>query len=256
MTGQSSLIKTTDRTAAAGWIAVTQRRIRFPGRGEEGDYLDRRWAPLLAGHRILVVPNDLVAACRALAGLALTGIVLTGGNDLPSAPASPVNDPAPERDTVEGWLLKRAERHRTPVVGICRGAQALAAHAGARLVDGATQHAGTRHQVLTAAPAPWGWPTVFTVDSHHRHVLPVAQFPAVLKVLAWADDGCGSSGAAGGDEPVGTVEAFAHWDLPWWGLMWHPEREEPPGAATRALRHLLHTQLVHPGQATRHDHRP
>ncbi|MEV4195598.1 hypothetical protein, partial [Streptomyces toxytricini] len=25
-----------------------------------------------------------------------------------------------------------------------------------------------------------------------------------------------------------TVEAFAHRDLPWWGLMWHPERDRRP----------------------------
>ncbi|MCX4581283.1 gamma-glutamyl-gamma-aminobutyrate hydrolase family protein [Streptomyces sp. NBC_01571] len=211
-------------TRPGGWIAVTQRRVRFAERGEEGDYLDARWMPLLAGHRVALVPNDVGAARALLAGLPLTAIVLSGGNDLPSAPGA--TDHAPTRDAVEDWLLHHAEQHGTTVIGICRGAQAIAMRAGARLTDDAPRHAGTRHQVTAVRATAWSWPAAFTVTSHHRHVLPTGSWPAVLPVIAVAD---------GGD----TVEAFTHACLPWWGLMWHPEREQPPGPATRALSHLL-----------------
>ncbi|MEV7869203.1 gamma-glutamyl-gamma-aminobutyrate hydrolase family protein [Streptomyces sp. NPDC088124] len=206
------------------WVAVTQRRVHFEQRDETGDYLDARWMPLLAAHRVVPVPNDLGAARRLLAGVPLAAIVLSGGNDLPGAPGAA--DCAPARDEVEDWLLDRAEQRRTTVVGICRGAQALAVRAGARLADGAPQHAGTRHEVRSVASTPWGWPATFAVASHHRHVLPAVGLPPALRVLAVADGG-------------GTVEALGFRRLPWWGLMWHPERESPPGPAARALAHLL-----------------
>lgn len=206
------------------WVALTQRRVHFEQRGEEGDYLDTRWMPLLAGHRPVLLPNDLDSVRRLLAGLPLAAVVLSGGNDAPGAPGAA--DLAPARDEVERWLLDHAEHHRTTVIGICRGAQVLAVRAGARLLDGASRHAGTRHEVRAAASTPWSWPAAFTVTSHHRHVLPSAGLPSALRVLAVAD---------GGD----TVEAFAYGHLPWWGLMWHPERESPPGPAADALAHLL-----------------
>ncbi|MGW1071555.1 gamma-glutamyl-gamma-aminobutyrate hydrolase family protein [Streptomyces sp. NPDC002537] len=212
--------------SGVGWVAVTQRRVRFDHRGEEGDYLDGRWMSLLSDHRLMLVPNHLAVARRTLVGLSLAAIVLSGGNDLLAAPSC--TDRAPERDAVEDWLLQHAERCVVPVVGICRGAQALAVRAGARLADGADEHAGTRHAVRAVTATPWGWPKEFTVASHHRYVLPADRFPADLRVLALAD----------GDD---TVEAFAHRRLPWWGLMWHPEREQHPGPATRALHHLLRT---------------
>lgn len=211
-------------TRHEGWVAITQRRVRFEQRREEGDYLDARWMPLLTDHRTVLVPNNLGAARRLLTDLPLAAIVLSGGNDLPGAPGAA--DRAPARDEVEHWLLDRAEHHRTTVVGICRGAQALAVRAGARLADDALRHAGTRHEVQAVAPTPWDWSKTFTVASHHRHVLPAAGLPSALRVLAVAD---------GGD----TVEAFAYGRLPWWGLMWHPERESPPRPAARALTHLL-----------------
>ncbi|MEU6245692.1 gamma-glutamyl-gamma-aminobutyrate hydrolase family protein [Streptomyces sp. NPDC047024] len=212
-------------TRQEGWVAVTQRRVRFPTRGEEGDYLDARWMPLLASHRVVLVPGDLGAARRLLDGLELAAILLSGGNDVPGAPGAV--DLAPQRDAVEHWLLDRAERSgTTTVVGVCRGAQVLAARAGARLAEDAPRHAGTRHEVRAVVPASWGWPETFTVASHHRHVLPAAGLPAGLRVLAVADGGA-------------TVEAFTYERLPWWGLMWHPERESPPRHATRALAQLL-----------------
>ncbi|MFD8636316.1 gamma-glutamyl-gamma-aminobutyrate hydrolase family protein [Streptomyces sp. NPDC059533] len=208
-----------------GWIAITQRHVRYPHRSEEGDYLDRQWYALeaVSNQRLLPVPNNLPTAQRTLRDLPLAAVILTGGNDLPSVPDP--NDVAPERDRVETWLLEQAEELRTPVIGICRGAQSIAHRFGARLVDGQHGHAGTRHHVRSTGDAPWQWPEQFTVASHHRWAIPADGLPEQLRPLALAEDD--------------TVEAFAHRDLPWWGLMWHPEREIPAGPAADALTFIL-----------------
>jgi N5-(cytidine 5'-diphosphoramidyl)-L-glutamine hydrolase len=95
-----------------------------------------------------------------------------------------------------------------------------------RLASAAQGHAGTRHDVRSVAePPPWEWPRTFTVHSHHQYAISPAGFPPDLTPLAVAADG--------------TIEAFAHRRLPWRGLMWHPERETPPGPGTQALQHML-----------------
>lgn len=142
-----------------GWIAITQRHVSYPHRSEEGDYLDRQWYALeaVSNRRLLAVPNNLPIAQRTLRGLPLAAVILTGGNDLPSVPDP--NDVAPERDRVETWLLEQAEELRTPVIGICRGAQSIAHRFGARLVDGQHGHSGTRHHVRSTGDAPGSGPS-------------------------------------------------------------------------------------------------
>ena len=210
--------------AGTRWIALTQRQVSFPRRGEQGDYLDRRWYRLLRGYRLLAVPNDLAAARAAITGLDLALIVLTGGNTLPGLPGA--TDTAPARDQAEDWLLGHAASNGIPVAGVCHGAQLLAVRHGAQLTRACHGHAGTRHGIRAATgPPPWGWPRVFTVDSHHQYAISPAGFPADLTPLGVAPDG--------------TIEAFAHRALPWRGLMWHPEREDPPGPGTQALHSML-----------------
>lgn len=122
--------------------------------------------------------------------------------------------------------IELAAAQQIPVLGVCRGAQLLAARLGAHL-ERRPGHAGTQHGVRTlpgAPPMPWIWPARFEVTSHHDWVISRHPLPAGIKVLAEADDG--------------TVEAFAHPTERQWGLMWHPEREPAGGYADRVLQHL------------------
>ena len=186
----------------------------------------------------LVLPNDLAAARRVLTGLALDLIILSGGNDPPGIDCG---DRATSRDAVEWWLLDHAEARALPVLGICHGAQVLAVRAGARLRDHADGHGGVRHDVVRTAAVPWVWPDRFTVDSHHRWAI-TGDEPAtgLLPVAVAADH---------------TIEAFRIAGLPWWGLMWHPEREDPPGPATSVLEWLL-TRREHRAAAAVNGHAP
>jgi Predicted glutamine amidotransferases len=205
-------------------VVLTQRSIPVEHRGEVGDYLDRRWVELLSAlsqQPLLMLPNHVTAARTCLSKQRPALIILTGGNNL-NLPGA--GDTSEARDEVESWLCAQAEADAIPVLGVCRGAQFLAARAGAMPVQ-APGHAGRTHLVEVVTDPGWGWPASFRVTSHHNWVLPASALPQRLDVIAVADDK--------------TVEAFGHRELPQWGLMWHPEREQPGGSGQNALRSIL-----------------
>jgi len=124
---------------------------------------------------------------------------------------------APERDETEGSLLRAAESQGWPVLGVCRGMQALVSYHGGRLtrLDG---HAGTRHAIhhvaTDSAPEPAG---EHEVNSFHDLGVMPEGLPTDMDALAHAPDG--------------SIEAVSHRTLPHFGIMWHPERERPHTAA-------------------------
>lgn len=189
-------------------IGVTQRQVAVEGRDELRDALDVRLPALLWDLGFAPVPlaNRIPDPRAYLDALALDGLVLSGGDD-PGA--------TPERDRFEAAALDHAEAVALPVLAVCRGLQVLNLRAGGRLrpVDG---HVATRHEVRGVL-APDGR----EVNSFHRHGLLPGDLGADLHVLATAPDG--------------TVEAIRHARLPWTGVLWHPERDEPTDPADRAL---------------------
>lgn len=195
-------------------VAVSQRVDIWPQRGERRDALDQRLAAWLAacGALAMPVPNqpDLVSAW--LACMAPDALVLSGGNDLGEAP---------ERDATEAQMLDWAADRKQPVLGICRGMQMMAVHAGGSLVEVAG-HVASRHAVGGAIAAE--------VNSFHRWGL--ITLPPGYRCLASAQDG--------------SVEAMEHISLPWEAWMWHPEREAAfdPGSIRRFIDRL---ETVVPG---------
>ncbi|GAA3084108.1 putative glutamine amidotransferase [Kribbella aluminosa] len=208
------------------YVAITQRVTTVPHRGETGDYLDQRWIQRLAEQQLAVLPlpNHPPTIRHLLQLVPIRMLILSGGNNLATLPDA--SDTYPHRDEAELVAIELAAAQQIPVLGVCRGAQLLAARLGAHLVR-RSGHAGTQHSVRTmpvAAPMPWTWPARFEVTSHHDWVITKRSLPAGIKVLAEADDG--------------TVEAFTHPTERQWGLMWHPEREPAGGYADRVLQHL------------------
>jgi N5-(cytidine 5'-diphosphoramidyl)-L-glutamine hydrolase len=203
------------------FVAVTQRAVRVPERAELGDYLDGRWAATLAaqGLTVLPLPNHLPAMTDILIEVPVRLLVLSGGNDLAGLPGA--RDAHPHRDAAECAAIGVASRNGIPVLGVCRGAQLLLARLGVQPARQAG-HGGTVHDVRTTSIPPWDWPARFQVTSHHDWVLRREMLPRSIEVIAEADDG--------------TVEAFCHLAEEQWGIMWHPEREDPDGPALRALR--------------------
>ncbi len=189
-------------------VAVTQRVSVVPAYGERRDCLDQAWTKFLAscGLLPLLLPNVTEAALALCERAAVSGLVLTGGNDLAA-----LGGDAPERDAVESALLDWAERRWLPVLGVCRGMQVIQQRFAIPLcrVEG---HVAQR-QVIRIE----GEPT--EVNSYHHFAAFDSQPP--LDVWAVAADG--------------VVKAVRHSAQPMTGIMWHPERSTPFSPADVAL---------------------
>jgi N5-(cytidine 5'-diphosphoramidyl)-L-glutamine hydrolase len=204
-------------------IGLSQRADTVVARGERRDALDQRWAGLLeaAGYLPLPVPNLLADPEGFIGELDLALVILTGGNDLEALAGA--KNTAPERDLVEQTLLEAAARRRLPVLGVCRGLQAMVHHGGGTLrrVEG---HVATSHPIELVSKGDWPIRAGRVVNSFHEWAVTPGELGPDLVSLAVAPDG--------------TVEAACHRILPQVCVMWHPERE-PEDADYIALIHAL-----------------
>ncbi len=183
-------------------ILISQRVDLLPQRGERRDALDQAWGATLRellGRSVLMLPvpnrpqdvGAMVAAC--LPSL----IVLSGGNDIGSAP---------ERDAAEAALLDGAQQSGVPVLAVCRGMQMVQHYLGGALTP-VTGHVRCEHPIQASAGQAL---PLLTVNSYHDWAIRQSGLAAGLRALYLHEDG--------------TVEAAVHASRPWLGVMWHPER--------------------------------
>ena len=179
-------------------IAVTQRVEVIAG--ERRDALDQRWSTFLAcaGLWLLPIPNQPQAARFLWRTLPVSGLLLTGGNNLVK-----YGGDAPERDETERSLLEEARSKDVPVIGICRGMQLLQDAMGVPLASVAGHVAKDQELMIDGI--------AMRVNSYHT--LGTRQSSADLCILGRAADG--------------VVKAIRHVREPIVGLMWHPERCAP-----------------------------
>ena len=113
----------------------------------------------------------------------MAGLLLTGGPDVDPAlygekPAGATGmDPARDQLELDAW--RASERRSVPVLGICRGLQAINVFSGGKLLQDVPSHAGT----------PYGQGTA------HTHFLEVAPHSKLGRAIASA----APDGVAGGD---------------------------------------------------------
>ena len=146
------------------------------------------------------------------------GLLLPGGGDLEpwryGQPRKSAWGLEPERDQAEMTLLGNFTRTGRPVLGICRGLQAVNVFFGGTLVQdlpghGTVEGADRVHQVymgpsfLMELYGPSG-----RVNSAHHQA--VDRLGEGLRAVQWAEDG--------------VIEGVCHEALPVWGVQWHPER--------------------------------
>jgi putative glutamine amidotransferase len=181
-------------------IAVSQRVVIDEKTGERRDALDQRWAMFLreAGYLPVPIPNCANLVRPLLDKIGVTGILLTGGNDLAS-----LGGTAPERDEAEAALLGYARAFDVPLLGVCRGMQMIQAMCGVALqrVDG---HVAPKQVIEFEGER-------ILVNSYHN--FGTHESSPGLAVCGRADDGI--------------VKAVRSERGRMLGIMWHPERIEP-----------------------------
>lgn len=192
-------------------IGLTQRVEVVSAYGERRDCLDQQWSALLnaAGFIPVLIPNNWPALKALLDDYKLDGFILTGGNDLASQ--TEAGNTAPERDRTEKIILDYASQFQLPLLGICRGMQMINNYLGGKLAE-IKGHVALHHQVESRAALD-----VLTgyerVNSFHNWAILEEAIGEGLEAAVFAGDD--------------SVEAFYHRSLPWVGIMWHPERENP-----------------------------
>ena len=187
-------------------IAVTQRVTVDPPHATRRDCLDQVWIKFLlrCGFLPIPIPNSVDAALELCE--TVSGIVLTGGNDLTA-----YGGDAPERDETETALLDLAERRDLPVLGVCRGMQMIQHRFGTRL-EKVHGHVARRQRISIDGRQ---------VEVNSFHNFGARQVSPPLKTWAIADDG--------------VIKSVRHAGRRMVGVMWHPERLEPFAADDIAL---------------------
>ena len=174
-------------------IFVSQRVDEHPDYGERRDALDQKWTEFLwhLGFICLPTPNHADMVKKMLIEMPPAGILLTGG---------PIGT-APERDALDECLITYALSNKIPLLGVCRGMQSIILH-----------HKGTLKKVEDHIAVLHMLDNGREVKSYHGYGPDI--LPDVLIPLAYSTKD-------------GSVEQIRHVSLPMYGIMWHPERENP-----------------------------
>jgi putative glutamine amidotransferase len=198
-------------------------------------------------HGATAMPLDATssASTRAGAFASMDGLLLTGGADLDparyGAQLAGSTGIEPDRDELEAAAFAAATARGLPVLGICRGLQAMNVFAGGTLLQHVDGHAGpgwgtgsalthplrivpgTRlARILNPANTGGG---VLTVNSYHHQAVRREDLAAAYVPAAW-------SPSVAGD----LVEAFEATTGPFrMALQCHPERTESTPKAFERL---------------------
>jgi putative glutamine amidotransferase len=180
------------------------------------------------------------------------GLLMTGGDDIhprwwdPAEPVHPEADPDGDRDDLEIPLIRRAWDLRLPILGICRGEQALNVALGGSLIQDLPSRFGLKpdfHRRGSSDRPELAHPIeleptsrlarllgVTEVEVNSRHHQAVLRVAPPLRAVAWHRN------------PMpGIIEAIEAVDPERWvlGVQWHPENlvglDGGTGAAARAI---------------------
>ena len=200
------------------------------------------YAAALVRHGAQPVILDATSSAeeRAMALAEMDGLLLSGGADLVSArygqPDRGSREIEPGRDALESEAWAASQARGVPVVGLCRGFQAVNVFSGGTLlqhVDGhegaSWGHGAARTHPVRVAPgtrlARILFPTnarggVLKVNSYHHQAVRAADLAPGLVANAWA-------GSPAGDLVEGLEAADGRFVI---GVQSHPERTEstPP----------------------------
>jgi N5-(cytidine 5'-diphosphoramidyl)-L-glutamine hydrolase len=183
-------------------ILITQRLDKLLSRNEWRDSLDSKWSHFVhyLGFIPLIVPNNFQTIHSFLKEFEPQGVILSGGNEV---------DSPNRRKIVEENILDYSIKKNIPVIGVCHGMQFLNYYLGGGLVN----CSGHVNRYINIEGAWAAKQKIKKVNSFHDFGINNSSISKFFNPLAWSKDGI--------------IKAFEHKTLPWLGIMWHPEREDP-----------------------------
>lgn len=181
-------------------ILITQRVEIVHKYNERRDCLDQKWSNFIleCGFVPLICPNNLVVTEKLLKKVNISGIILSGGNNLLKHGGE-----APERDILENYLIDYSLKKHLPLIGVCRGMQVIMDYFNMKMVS-VENHINKNH-TLNYKNAQ------ITVNSFHS--LGAFETSEEFYVDCKSEDG--------------VLEKIKHKTYSIHGIMWHPERNVP-----------------------------
>lgn len=204
---------------------------------------NRLYGDAVARHGAAPVMLDAASSAedRATAFARMDGLLLSGGADLDPArygqPPDGAVDIEPDRDALEAEAWAAAIGRGVPILGLCRGLQAINVFSGGSLLQHVEGHAGAAWGHGPAATHPlriepgsrlatWvGVPATLDVNSYHHQGIRPADLAPGLVASAWA-------ASAVGDLVEGVEATDGRFII---GVQCHPERTESTPAAFERL---------------------
>lgn len=208
-------------------IAITQRVIENQSYPDRRDALSQDWncyfERLLPDAALIPVPNSLGNPAAWLEASAPSALVLSNGNDWGEAP---------ERDRTETELYRIMAAQGRPVLGVCRGLQAINAMEGGAIVTDILSDCSLNHVACDHM--------VDLVEDNFRELAGTS----TLTVNSYHNQGVDLAGLANGLRPFAVgkqelVEGLFHPQKAVIGIQWHPERADPAAAFDEILIRLF-----------------
>lgn len=190
-------------------IGISLRIVTAQNYDEKRDALSHDWPTFLEKLNLnpIFIPNSLSDVKSYLDDMHIDGLILSGGDNLGDFP---------ERDKTEKDLLDYAVQNKIPVLGVCRGMQVINDYFGGSIEKSTdVQHVGKNHlvELTNEICLPNSDSDSVLVNSFHYNLIQKNTLGRDLKPFAIA-------------KFDGTIEGFSHKDLPIFGVMWHPERDQ------------------------------
>ncbi|MEU6893832.1 gamma-glutamyl-gamma-aminobutyrate hydrolase family protein [Streptomyces sp. NPDC046557] len=195
------------------------------------------------GAAVLLPPDEPSRAGEVLSRV--DGLVIAGGPDVDPVHYGAVRDPrtgapATVRDTWELALIRAALESGAPLLGICRGMQALNVALGGTLIQHIDGHVHT--------PGVTSWHPVRPVDGT-RYAALVPEEADVPTYHHQAVDRLGEGLVVSAHALDGTIEAVELTDPDRWvvGVQWHPERDKDTRVMAALVDAAAEFNLTTPG---------
>ena len=196
-------------------IGITAQKIKHPSYQEFGNYLNIKWYEF--AKRIgmkLIILNNLEITNELIIKKKIGGIILSGGGNLSNNfPNIHKNKSSKnidiEREKIEKKLIEFSLKENIPLIGICRGMQAIGMFFGSKLLK-VKNHINTRHRLSYYCPITEK-KILRHVSSYHAYGFTVKSLSNAFEINAISDN---------------VVEKMIHKKNKILCLMWHPEREK------------------------------